>query len=69
MNGRELRKGTGDVLRDLEHAQQFVGDQDVAGMLGLQLDFINRALRVAHGEIRQQRQRIQELQQALKVKG
>lgn len=59
LTGKEIRKGTGDVLKDLEYAQRFVDGDGVAGMLGLELDFINRALRVAAGEIKQLRARLQ----------
>lgn len=59
LTSKQLHKGTGDVLKDLEHAIAFVDGDDVAGFLGKELDFINRALRVARGEIRHLRQRLE----------
>lgn len=60
LTSRELHKGTGDVLKDLQHAQRFTEDmQDhVPGPLGKEIDFIDRALRVAMGEIKHLRKQI-----------
>lgn len=59
LTGRELHKGTGDVMKDLAHAQRFtesIQDQ-TGGQLGKEIDFVDRALRVAMGEIKRLRQR------------
>jgi hypothetical protein len=62
MTGKELRKGTGDVLRDLDEAVRLTDTSETGfGQVvcsGLQLDFVNRALRVAAGEIKQLRARL-----------
>lgn len=59
LNGSQIRKGTGDVLKDLAHAQRFTESiQDQwGGPLGLEIDFIDRALRVAMAEIKNLRNR------------
>lgn len=59
---KELHKGTGDVLRDLAHAVNLT-DTSEPGFgevicRGRELDFVNRALRVAAGEIKQLRARL-----------
>jgi len=60
LTSRELHKGTGDVLRDIAHAQRFTeGIQDgFGGRLGKEIDFVDRALRVAANEIKQLRLRL-----------
>lgn len=58
LSGKQLHKGTGDALKDLDYALRFVDGDGVVGALGKQLDFINRALRVARGEIVQLRSRL-----------
>jgi hypothetical protein len=55
LTSRQMHKGTGDPLKDIEHAIRMVDGDGVAGLLGKHLDFINRALRVAHNEIRTRR--------------
>lgn len=59
LSGKEIRKGTGDVLKDIDYALRFVDGDGIAGVLGLELDFVNRALRVAKGQIVQLRQQIE----------
>lgn len=62
LNGKELRKGTGDVLKDLDHAEHLTDTSEpgfgAVVCSGLELDFVNRAIRVARGEIKQLRQRL-----------
>lgn len=60
LTSREMHKGTGDVLRDLQHAQRFTDglSDGLPGVLGKEAAFIDRALRVAIGEIKQLRQRL-----------
>ena len=62
LTGKELRKGTGDVLRDIDYSA-YLTDTSEPGFgdvvcRGMQLDFVNRTLRVAAGEIRQLRARL-----------
>lgn len=61
LTSRELRKGTGDVLKDLAQADRLTdADEPGFGELickGQQLRFVNRAIRVAMGEIRELRKR------------
>lgn len=63
LTSRERHKGTGDVLKDLAHAQRMT-DVDEPGFgevicRGNELRFVNRAIRVAMGEIKQMRARHQ----------
>lgn len=62
MKSREMLKGTGDVLRDLDYAERMTDTSEPGfGQVvcsGRELDFVNRALRVARGEIAQLRQRV-----------
>lgn len=54
LSGTEIRKGTGDTLRDLEHARRIsVALMDGPGRMGLEAGFVERALRVAMAEIRE----------------
>lgn len=61
LTSRERHKGTGDVLKDLAHAQHLTDTSEPGfGRVichGDQLDFVNRAIRVAIGEIKTLRQR------------
>lgn len=57
LNGHDIRKGTGDVLKDIDYALRFVDGDGIPGVLGLEVEFINRVLRVVRGEIRQCRAR------------
>jgi hypothetical protein len=66
LTSRERHKGTGDVLKDLAHAQRMT-DTSEPGFgevicRGKELDFVNRAIRVAAGEIKQLRQRLDKKQ-------
>ena len=58
-----IRKGTCDVLKDLAYAQRYMEEfaqGDFAGRLGLEMSFVERALRVATGEIKQLRKRLED---------
>jgi hypothetical protein len=60
LKGREIRKGTGDVLRDLAYAQQHLDGFVEAGLpyhMGLEVGFVERAIRVAIWEITTLRKR------------
>ena len=59
---KEIRKGTGDVLKDLAYAQRYMEEfaqGDFAGRLGLEMSFVERALRLATGEIKQLHKRLE----------
>lgn len=56
LSGKQLHKGTGDVLRDLEYAETITDGDGIPGGRGKLFDFANRAIRVAQGEIRQLRE-------------
>lgn len=61
LSGKKIRKGTGDVLKDLDYAQQYMDEfceGDFPGRIALELRFVERALRVAANEIRQLRERL-----------
>lgn len=61
LKSRERLKGTGDVLKDLAHAERMTDASGGFGELvlrGRELDFVNRALRVATGEIKELRKRL-----------
>ena len=60
LDGKQIRKGTGDVLKDIAYAQRFTESlQDQwPGQMGLELDFVDRALRVAAGEIKRLREAV-----------
>lgn len=62
LNAKEIRKGTDDVLKDILYAQEFMEDfreSGFPGRLGLEMAFVERALRVAMQEIRQLRERVE----------
>lgn len=61
LKGREILKGTGDVLKDLAYAQRYMdgfAESGLPGRLGLEVQFVERAMRVAIAEIKSLRERV-----------
>jgi len=66
LNAKQIRKGTGDVLKDMAYAQRFTESiqNQIGGRTGLEIDFVDRALRVGMNEIRLLRDRLKVAPQA-----